>query len=284
MQLKDFQMQVWEYYLSHGRHDMPWRQPEANGDFDPYKIMVSEIMLQQTQVQRVIPKFLAFTEQFPTVAALAEAPLAQVLDAWSGLGYNRRAKFLWQAASVIAHEHQGRFPRATEALVGLPGIGINTAGAIMAYAFDEPVTFVETNVRTVFIHHFFAHAEQVTDAEIRQYGDALIDLLRQDPSDELTPRIWYWALMDYGTYLKQVAGNASRRSVSYAKQSRFEGSRRQIRGAVLRTLRDAPMRQNDLAECIEDDRLQSVIEDLVKEKMISLNGEHYQLGDMMVQF
>ena len=144
-QIHDFQSMVWDYFETHGRHDLPWRLPTDRG-FDPYAIMVSEIMLQQTQVGRVIPKFQAFMKQFPTVQALASAPLSDVLQAWSGLGYNRRAKFLWQAAQQVVTDYAGVMPKTLEDLVRLPGIGKNTAGAIMAYAYDQPVYFIETNI------------------------------------------------------------------------------------------------------------------------------------------
>lgn len=153
--MEQFSDTVWQYYKAHGRHDLPWRQPEANGELDPYKVLVSEIMLQQTQVSRVIPKFYAFIDQFPALEALAQAPLSDVLKFWSGLGYNRRAKFLWQTAGVVVTNHAGRLPQDSRELVTLPGIGYNTAGALLAYAYNRSVVFVETNIRTVFIYHFF---------------------------------------------------------------------------------------------------------------------------------
>jgi A/G-specific adenine glycosylase len=143
----DFQKTVWDFYRAH-RRTMPWRVEPA-----PYFVLVSELMLQQTQVSRVQSKFISFIRKFPTIEALAAAPLADVLGAWSGLGYNRRAKFLWQAAQDI--QAKGSFPQTVDLLMQLPGIGANTAGAIAAYAFNRPVFFIETNIRTVFIHHFF---------------------------------------------------------------------------------------------------------------------------------
>src|SRR5215471_3425360 len=154
---------VFEYYQNHGRHDLPWRLPDSNGSFHPYKILVSEIMLQQTQVPRVLPKFKDFIGQFPTIQSLAQAPLKDVLVAWQGLGYNRRAKFLWQAAQAIIQDSEGTVPSTESDLVKLPGIGKNTAGAISAYAFNQPAIFIETNIRTVFIHHFFKDQVDVPD-------------------------------------------------------------------------------------------------------------------------
>ncbi len=267
---------IWRYYDEHGRHDLPWRQPSRaqtaseKAQFDPYAIMVSELMLQQTQVARVVPKFEAFMARFPTVETLATAPLGDVLDVWSGLGYNRRAKFLWQAAQGVVRDFDGELPANQAELTQLPGIGANTAGAIVAYAFNQPVWFIETNIRSVFIHHFFADYERVADADIARLVQATL------PSEQAY-REWYWALMDYGAHLKQTLGNHARRSASYAKQSKFEGSRRQIRGAVLRLLRAGPRTLAELQRSIDDGRLPSVLQDLLTEAMIESQSKHYQL-------
>lgn len=265
-----FQQTVWEYYDAHGRHDLPWRLADADGSFDPYKIMVSELMLQQTQVARVIPKFLTFVKKYPTVQVLAASSLADVLTMWSGLGYNRRAKFLWQAAQVIVEHHAGQLPGTKEDLVKLPGIGPNTAGAILVYAQDLPAIFVETNIRTVFLHHFFNDQKDVPDS-------ALLSLLEQSlPTN--AARLWYWALMDYGTHLKRTVGNVSRASAHYAKQSKFDGSRRQIRGQILRLLTAAPRTVLFLYNAIPDERLGSVLADLTKEGFIEEKDSYYGLS------
>lgn len=265
-----FQKLVLSYYDESGRHDLPWRQPDANGLFDPYKILVSELMLQQTQVGRVIPKFKSFIEAFPSFASLAPTPLSDVLKMWSGLGYNRRAKFLLQTAQVVAAQYQGSLPRTKSELVALPGIGPNTAGAILAYAFNEQVVFVETNIRTVYIHHFFKGHDRVSDKDLLPLVASSIP--RGDA------RLWYWALMDYGTYLKQTVGNLSRVSTAYAKQSTFKGSRRQIRGQILKILAaQHTVTQQELIQVVDDERLLSVLEDLTKESFIELSGSHYQL-------
>jgi A/G-specific adenine glycosylase len=266
-----FQDTVWQYYRAHGRHDLPWRRPERNGTPDPYKVLVSEIMLQQTQVPRVIAKFTEFVRQFPSFEALAEAPLAEVLRAWSGLGYNRRAKFLWQAAGLIVRNYGGELPRASVDLIVLPGIGTNTAGALLAYAYNQPVVFIETNIRTVFIHHFFADAtDGVHDRDIA-------DLVAATLPDN--PREWYWALMDYGTHLKQTVGNLSRASAHYTVQSRFEGSRRQIRGQVLKQLGSAEKTLDELRMHIADERLEPVLRDLEQEGLITRAGAAFKLQD-----
>lgn len=260
---------LWDYYAAHGRHDLAWRQPEVDGTFDPYKILVSELMLQQTQVSRVIPKFNEFLMKFPNFTALAQASLAEVLIAWSGLGYNRRAKFLWQAAQTVQTDFGGVFPSTAEQLVKLPGVGKNTAGAILAYAFNQPVVFIETNVRTVYIHHFFQDQVDIPDAAI--------DDLLQATLDRENPREFYWALMDYGSHLKQTVGNLNRYSKSYAKQSKFEGSRRQVRGQVLRALAGKTMTAEELAATIQDSRLPAVLEDLVTEGLVQQAGTSYAL-------
>lgn len=268
--IASFQRLVAGYYEQHGRHDLPWRIPEPSGEFDPYKILVSELMLQQTQVGRVIPKFQAFTVAYPSIRALAGAPLGDVLAQWSGLGYNRRAKFLWQTAGQVTQRHAGELPTDVSRLTALPGIGPNTAGAILAYAFNRPAAFIETNIRTVFIHHFFAGEAQVQDALLLPLVEA--SLHRKEP------RQWYWALMDYGTYLKQTVGNVSRASAAYTKQSTFSGSRRQIRGKVLRDLTAAPLTWGELQTRIQDERLASVLSELKQEGFISQRGALYRLG------
>lgn len=269
-ELKSFQKIVRDYYAAHGRHDMPWRIPEPTGNFDPYKIMVSELMLQQTQVARVIPKFMAFLGQFPDAETLAQARLGEVLTAWSGLGYNRRAKYLHQAAQTIQREFDGVFPSSLDDLMRLPGVGKNTAGAIVAYAYNQPVVFVETNIRTVYIHHFFHDQIDIADTTIIKIIESTLD--RQNP------RAFYWALMDYGAYLKQTVGNLNKLSRNYVKQSTFQGSLRQIRGQVIRLLTVEPRSTGALAQAIDDDRLSIVLEDLIREGLIVQADEQYRLA------
>lgn len=269
MDNQQFQQTVLGHYRVHGRHDLPWRQLEADGTLDPYRVLVSELMLQQTQVSRVIPKFEAFMHQFPTLASLAAAPLADVLRAWNGLGYNRRAKFLRQAVQVVVRDHGGVLPETTTELVNLPGVGVNTAGALLAYVHNKPAVFVETNVRTVFIYHFFADKGQVSDRDIA-------DIVAQTLPDN--PREWYWALMDYGTHLKQTVGNANTRSKHYVRQSTFHGSRRQIRGQVLRLLSSGPQNNKQLAKLIPDERLSGVLDDLCREGLVQRRDQWCDLA------
>lgn len=195
--------------------------------------------------------------------------MGAVLTAWSGLGYNRRAKYLQQAAHIVDREQQGIFPETTAGLQRLPGVGINTAAAIMAYAFNKPVAFIETNIRSVYIHHFFKDVTAITDRQILE--------LVQQTLPQSNPREWYWALMDYGSHLKQTSGNAARRSASYTLQSSFQGSLRQIRGQVIKQLTEQPLTVAELQASINDERFMLVIEALVSEQMISRNGEQLHI-------
>jgi A/G-specific adenine glycosylase len=254
--IEEFQEIVWDFFSKHSR-ELPWRRPEPNGSFDPYKILVSELMLQQTQVLRVVPKYQQFLETFPTVETLAKASLGQVLTAWSGLGYNRRAKFLHQAAQQIAKDG---FPQTLNMLTKLPGIGHNTAAAVLTYTYNQPIPFIETNIRTVYIHHFFAGQTDILDKDIL--------LLVEKTFDQENPREFMWALMDYGSYLKQTQGNLGRASKHYTKQSIFHGSKRQIRGQIIKLLITHPYTVSELQDIIQDSRVPEVINDLLRENFI----------------
>lgn len=218
-----FRRIVLRYYKKSGRHDLPWRKTR-----DPYRILVSEIMLQQTQVPRVIEKYTSFLKRFPTVQTLAKAPLSAVLKEWSGLGYNRRGKYLHDAAKVIVSEYKGNVKAAIAER--LPGVGPYTKAAVRTFAFNEPHMMIETNVRAAFIHHFFADTKTVHDRD-------LVPLI-ETTAEGLDPRTWYWALMDYGSHMKRLHVNPTRRSASYAMQSKFDGSLRQVRGAIIKVLND----------------------------------------------
>ncbi len=222
MLTKKFQDEILSYYRKKGRI-FPWRET-----CDPYRILVSEVMLQQTQAPRVVTKFHQFIKRFPTVRALAKATLSEVLRVWSGLGYNRRARYLLRAARSIEAEHGGTVPRTVAALRELPGIGHATACAVAVYAFNQPEVFIETNIRTVYLHFFFRNKKKISDNKI-------FPLVRRTLYRK-NPRLWYWALMDYGTMLKKHVPNPSRRSRHYFKQGRFDGSTRQLRGKIVRQL------------------------------------------------
>lgn len=150
-QVTAFRKKLLQWYRTSGR-TLPWRQTH-----NPYHILVSEIMLQQTQVDRVIPKYHSWLTHFPTVQALASASPASVLQAWSGLGYNRRALALQKAAQIVVNEYDGKFPDTLEALMKLPGIGKYTASAVLSFAFRKPVPIVDTNVKRVLGRIFFGY-------------------------------------------------------------------------------------------------------------------------------
>lgn len=244
---------------------MPWRR-----DTRPYYVLVSELMLQQTQVARVIPKFEAFMAQFPDMASLAEAPLGDVLRAWSGLGYNRRAKFLHDAARQVVAEHKGELPSDYGLLKRLPGIGPATAGAVRVYAFNQPEVFIETNVRAVYFHHFFDGREKVSDAELRPLVEATIDTKN--------PREFHWALMDYGSWLKQRSGVKNEKSLHYKKQSKFAGSVREVRGQILRALGKEGLTLADLQrQLAPDERFEPALTGLLKDGLVTKTGNIFHL-------
>ena len=224
--LARFRRVVWKYWKENGRHNLPWRKTR-----DPYRIMVSEVMLQQTQVPRVIEKYKEFLRAFPTIRALARSNLAEVLRVWSGLGYNRRGKYLHDAAKIIMEKHGGRVPLETPALRTLPGMGPYTASAIRVFAYNEPDVLIETNVRAVYIYHF----EKIWTRRVHISDRDILPIVTKAATGQ-DSREWHWALMDYGVYLKKLYKNPARKSAQYVRQSKFEGSLRQIRGAILRVL------------------------------------------------
>ena len=226
---------VWDFYEEYGRHDLPWRLTT-----DPYQILVSEIMLQQTQVERVIPKYEAFIKKWPTAQKLAKASLGDVLRAWQGLGYNRRAKMLHQCVREIVNKHGGVFPATYDELQKLPGIGPYTAGAVLAFAFNTPVPIIETNIRTVYLYHFFKNKEAVSETDLLSLIEKTLDV--QNSCE------WYWALMDYGSHLKKLHRNLNKQANGYAKQSKFKGSDREVRGAILRVLSEEGVTENILQQ------------------------------------
>lgn len=235
--------------------NMPWRE-----DTRPYYVLVSELMLQQTQVARVIPKFKQFIARFPDEKSLAAASLADVLTVWQGLGYNRRAKFLHEAAKAITA--QGSFPETVNDLTKLPGVGKNTAGAIVAYSFNKPAIFIETNVRTVYIHHFFADDFAVDDKQI-------IKKLEQTINHE-HPREFYWALMDYGSWLKSQGIRNNALSKHYKKQSPLQGSMREVRGMIVRKLSHGRMSFLELRNAMpQDARFDKAMANLKAEGLVT---------------
>lgn len=255
--VRRFQNDVYSYYREYGR-DLPWRVTH-----DPYYILVSEIMLQQTQVQRVLEKYEQFTRIFPNFPSLAKAPLRKILREWQGMGYNRRAIALKQIAQKVVEVFHGNLPASVETLMTFPGVGRATASAISVFAFQQPAVFIETNIRRVFIHCFFHDRIDVMDAEILTLVERTLDTSN--------PREWYYALMDYGVMLKTKYENPNRRSAHYQKQSPFQGSNRQIRGMVLKLLvQESYVSEHDIARKlnIHGENLKNNLAQLVKEGFI----------------
>ncbi len=260
--VSEFKKVVWSHYRTHGRHSLSWRKTR-----NPYRILVSEVMLQQTQVDRVIPKYRSFIKKFPTFKALASASLQSVLVEWKGLGYNRRALGLKRAAEAVVKEYGGKLPRDYASLLKLPGIGPYTAHAVRAFTWNEPDVFIETNIRSVYIHHFFPKSKKVDDAKLFP--------LIEETLDTKKPREWYYALMDYGTYLKKTVGNTSRKSSSYSRQSKFKGSHRELRALVLHEV--AKRKRStvpDIARAIAKEKAEvaSTVAELAKEGFVVHTG------------
>jgi A/G-specific adenine glycosylase len=268
-EIRRFQKLVYDHYHKNGRK-LPWRKTR-----DPYHILLSELMLQQTQVARVIDKYTELLRRFPTIESLARAPLRDVLEVWQGLGYNRRALALKRLAAIIVDDYGGKIPPHIEALQALPGVGAATAGAVCAFSFNKPAVFVETNIRSVFIHYFFHDRDGVKDNEILPLVAQTLDTKR--------PRRWYYALMDYGVALKERHPNPSRRSAHHTIQSPFEGSLRQVRGMILRALvKDSGMTEAALVKGIDRDvdRVGECLRQLCKEGFVFRKGKRFFISDI----
>lgn len=277
-----FQRTIYRHFKKQGR-DLPWRRrpahgpPRARPGPTAYRVLVSEIMLQQTPVDRVVPKFKQWLITFPTLKTLARAPFNKVLRLWSGLGYNRRARYVHQTARLIVKNYGGRLPRTVEKLAALPGIGQGTAKAIAAFAYNQPVVFIETNIRSVYLHFFFPRQRRVPDSKLLPLVKATFD--------RRSPRRWYAALMDYGAWLKRTVPNPSRRSAHHSHQQPFAGSDRQLRGAVIRALLDKPQTFAGLKTLVPTTyrkRLGMIIQRLVKEKLIVRRSDAYRIDDRII--
>ena len=218
----EFREIVYAYFRNEGR-TFPWRV-----NLDPWGILLSEFMLQQTQTSRVSSYWNRWMAKWPLPQDVHNAGLGEILEEWSVLGYNRRAKFLKDCARIITLDYNGQVPSDPEELVLLPGIGPYTAGAIACFAYNYPAIFIETNIRSLMLHFFFKDKDNVKDSEI-------IPIIKET-LDRENPRLWYWALMDYGAFLKKTKPNPSRQSAHFSRQSKFEGSFRQLRGNLIRVL------------------------------------------------
>lgn len=262
-----FRQIVYGYYHKNPR-DLPWRKTRS-----AYRIMVSEVMLQQTQVERVFDKYKLFVKMFPDFSSLAEAPLKEVLGVWQGLGYNRRAIALKKIAEIVTRTYNNRLPDAQEDLLKLPGIGRYSAAAITTFAFNKKTVFIETNIRRVFIHFFFNNKSSVSDAE-------LLPLIEKT-LDAANPRDWYYALMDYGVFLGKTLKNPNRRSAHYQKQAPFQGSNRQLRGKIIQTfINHQRMTGYSLAKRLKQDpsSVNENLEQLLKEGFLKKEGRWFSVA------
>jgi A/G-specific adenine glycosylase len=260
-----FRETVLSHYRQFGRK-FPWRG--AN----PWGVMVSEFMLQQTQTERVIPFWERWMALWPEPKALARASLEDALREWSGLGYNNRCRNLKNSAEIIVKEYSGKVPDTEKALLLFPGIGPYIAGAIVCFAYNYPAVFIETNIRSAVIHHFFPDRNDVRDSEI-------FPILKK-ALDKRNPRTWNYALMDYGWTIKKMTGNPGRRSAHYAKQSPFIGSFRQARGKVIRTLvtmGPSKIGEIGLVSGLNGEKLYQVLDRLEKESLVAEEGGIYRI-------
>ena len=281
--LAEFRSVVYSAYEKAGR-SFPWRENvpsnvpsnETCVSWEyAWGILVSELMLQQTQTERVVSYWKRWMEKWPSPARLNEASLEEVLREWSGLGYNRRARYLKECAGIIVRDFGGKVPDSPEVLVKLPGIGRYTAGAIVCFAYNYPSVFIETNIRAAALCFFFPGKEEITDTEIMPVLEAALD--RENP------RKWYWALMDYGAALKKLGVNPNRRSAHYSRQSAFEGSFRQIRGSLVRALVSrGPSTAEELRRGMdvsaEEDEFYRALEVLQKELIVAEEGGRYRIS------
>jgi A/G-specific adenine glycosylase len=268
--VSSFRSFIHRFYEEFGR-DLPWRNTR-----DPYRILVSEIMLQQTQVDRVLKKYTPFIERYPDIGSLHRAPLNEVLALWQGLGYNRRCLALKRCAALITSRYGGVVPDRMEELLELPGVGGSTAAGILIFAFNEIAVYLETNIRNVYIHLFFPGRNDVHDREI-------LPLLEQT-LDRLRPREWCYGLMDYGSLLKKRVGNLNARSRHYTRQPPFEGSERQLRGRILALLLEHPvLSEVEITDALSGDgdpaRVTKAVATLVREGFVSNNGSRYTITD-----
>jgi A/G-specific adenine glycosylase len=230
-----FQATIFDWWKTH-RRDLPWRNTN-----DPYKILVSEIMLQQTQVSRGLPKYLEFIETFPTVTDLAHASPSKVLKLWKGMGYNRRALYLQESAKKILTDFAGKFPQTEEELLSLPGLGIYTARAVLVFAYRQDMAMVDTNIRQI-ITHFFFHDEKQSEKVIQEVADKLV------PKGKSWD--WHQALMDYGAIAminaKLQMLHKRRKLKKINPVVPFKETNRYFRGRIMDLLREKEYEEKEL--------------------------------------
>jgi A/G-specific adenine glycosylase len=264
--VKHFQKTIYQYYKKHGRN-LPWRET-----VNPYHILISEVMLQQTQVERVLKKYPEFIKIFPEFQSLSKAPLRKVLQVWQGMGYNRRAISLKETAKRIATDFKGTLPASLEQLKMLPGIGHATASAISAFAFNQPTVFIETNIRRVFIHFFFHGKQHINDIDILPFIEKTLDTRK--------PRAWYSALMDYGVMLKKQFPNPNQRSAHYQKQTSFQGSNRQMRGKILKTIIERHATAHEITKALKANpaQVKNILAQLQREGFIIKKARNHYIA------
>ncbi|UCH81278.1 MAG: hypothetical protein JSW20_01380 [Nitrospiraceae bacterium] len=266
---RKFRTLVYRFYRDNARENLPWRNTD-----DPYHILVSEIMLQQTQIERVMNKYPLFLSKFPDFRSLARARLRSLYKVWQGMGYNRRALALKNIARVVVTSpYEGNLPSDVDELMAMPFIGQSTAGAVAAFAFHKPSIFIETNIRRVFIHFFFREQGRVADRHILPLIEKTLD--RKDP------RNWYYALMDYGAALRYLKDNPNLKSTLYKKQSTFAGSKRQMRGKILRLISEKqsiPLKDLQGQLNMSCDKIEKIIDELCDEGFIKKKGCYIRMG------
>ena len=263
--IKAFQDFIYSFYRRNKRN-FPFRE-----NLTPYKVVVSEIMLQQTQTNRVSEKFLEFIEKFPDFNSLASASINELLSVWQGLGYNRRALALKEIAQKVVNDYDGKVPKDLKLLEALPQIGYNTASSILAFAYNHPTYFIETNIRRVYIYFFFPGRSKIDDKEI-------MDIVKFSV-DEENPREWYYALMDFGVMLKKTHPELNKKSAHYRKQSKFDGSIRQVRGKILKLLLKTPLTRKEIIDKLDYDEKQvvKILKILVKEGFIQKEQDKFSI-------
>jgi A/G-specific adenine glycosylase len=265
--VKIFQDIIYNYYNNKGRK-FPFRQ-----DITPYNVLVSEMMLQQTQTGRVAEKFIAFTERFPDFETLSNSTTEEILKSWQGLGYNRRALALKEIARKIVNEYGGKLPNDIQTLKSFPQIGHNTASSIVAFAYNIPTYFIETNIRRVYIYFFFYDKKSVKDKEIMPIVHKTLDISNV--------RHWYYALMDYGVMLKKTHPELNKRSAHYRKQSQFKGSTRETRGKILKLLMEKKsLRETEIIKILKEDseKIKKILKTLTKEGFLNEELSIYSLS------
>jgi A/G-specific adenine glycosylase len=267
LSIQEFQDVILHNYREQGRK-FPWRERR-----EPWGVLVSELMLQQTQTDRVISYWERWMSLWPSPAQLAAADFEQVLREWSGLGYNRRARFIQQSAKTIMQEFNGTVPQSIEELERLPGVGPYTARAVACFAYNQATAFLETNIRAVYLHFFFQGSDKVHDKDLMPLVEE--SLYKADPAQ------WYYALMDYGAKLKKLTVNPSRRSKHHTTQSPFEGSVRQARGYILRKLSDGPQKVESIVadSGIENERMAKALLALVSEGFVRETDGQYSINN-----